>query len=487
MPVNDLTLVDRHGALAPALGRLSGHPVVGVDVERSDWDRYYRAAALVQVGAEGVVVLVDPLALDDLSPLEGFLSERRAVLHACENDLEPLAALGVRPPCVEDTAIAAAVLGYGTGLESLLSDVVGVELATDKAAMQRADWEARPLPEPMQSYAGADVADLPALWEALERRLADLGRLDWYRQEVEATLAQPPAEVRREWTRTKGAGRLDRGARARLEALWETREQLGRDTDTAPGRIATDKVLVDLAASPPRGVGELGRRGVRRQSVKRFGPALIAALAAPAGGVGGVRSERRRPATEQDRALAERLRSLRAERARQLAIDPGVLCPSRTLVQALLTDPRTPADLRDALGLRPWQWAQLGAAFCDALGLDGKGTPPPVTPAKEDKMTDVLNPDALHHGLDTLDGWTGTLEGIEKTYTFADFAEAMRFVRWVADLAEDMNHHPDIHVSWNRVTLSLVTHSAGGVTQRDLDMAARLDEIPHPGSDASAS
>lgn len=100
-------------------------------------------------------------------------------------------------------------------------------------------------------------------------------------------------------------------------------------------------------------------------------------------------------------------------------------------------------------------------------------------------MADVLNPDALHHGLDTLEGWAGTLDGIEKSYTFKDFAAAMRFVGWVADLAEDMNHHPDIHISWNRVTLTLVTHSAGGVTQADLDLAQRLDEIPSPDSGAS--
>lgn len=91
-------------------------------------------------------------------------------------------------------------------------------------------------------------------------------------------------------------------------------------------------------------------------------------------------------------------------------------------------------------------------------------------------MADVLNPDALHHGLATLDGWTGTVDRIAKTYTFADFAESMRFVNRVADLAEEANHHPDIHVSWNEVTLELVTHSEGGVTQNDLDLAAQIDQ-----------
>jgi 4a-hydroxytetrahydrobiopterin dehydratase len=90
-------------------------------------------------------------------------------------------------------------------------------------------------------------------------------------------------------------------------------------------------------------------------------------------------------------------------------------------------------------------------------------------------LADALEPDALHQSLAKLPGWGGTLEGIDKEYVFDDFAGAMRFVNEVADLAEAANHHPDITISWNRVRLTLVTHSAGGVTQADLDLAGRID------------
>lgn len=90
-------------------------------------------------------------------------------------------------------------------------------------------------------------------------------------------------------------------------------------------------------------------------------------------------------------------------------------------------------------------------------------------------MADVLNPDALHHGLDQLDGWAGDADGIQKVYEFGDFRQAMAFVNQVADIAEDANHHPDIAISWNTVMLTLVTHSAGGVTHADLDLATRVD------------
>ncbi|HLI53511.1 MAG TPA: 4a-hydroxytetrahydrobiopterin dehydratase [Acidimicrobiales bacterium] len=66
---------------------------------------------------------------------------------------------------------------------------------------------------------------------------------------------------------------------------------------------------------------------------------------------------------------------------------------------------------------------------------------------------------------------------IVREATFADFKEAMSFVNRVADLAEARNHHPDIAVSWNRVTLRLSTHSAGGITAADLELAAAIDGI----------
>ncbi|MGH8908285.1 MAG: 4a-hydroxytetrahydrobiopterin dehydratase [Egibacteraceae bacterium] len=93
-------------------------------------------------------------------------------------------------------------------------------------------------------------------------------------------------------------------------------------------------------------------------------------------------------------------------------------------------------------------------------------------------MADLLDPDALHHSLDGLPGWDGTTEQIAKTYRFADFAEAMRFTNHVAGIAETLNHHPDIHINWNRVTLEIASHAAGGVTQQCIDLAHHIDGKP---------
>ena len=91
-------------------------------------------------------------------------------------------------------------------------------------------------------------------------------------------------------------------------------------------------------------------------------------------------------------------------------------------------------------------------------------------------MAELLNPAEFHQGLEALDDWSGDRQkGIAKRFALDDFGEAMAFVNRVADIAEEMHHHPDISIRWNRVELTITSHSAGGVTQSCLDLAARVD------------
>jgi len=91
-------------------------------------------------------------------------------------------------------------------------------------------------------------------------------------------------------------------------------------------------------------------------------------------------------------------------------------------------------------------------------------------------MAERLSDAAIAAGVANL-AWTREGDELVKTVTKKDFAEAMQFVNGVADLAEKANHHPDISISWNKVTLRLSTHSAGGLTQKDLDLAGQIDKL----------
>ncbi len=74
-----------------------------------------------------------------------------------------------------------------------------------------------------------------------------------------------------------------------------------------------------------------------------------------------------------------------------------------------------------------------------------------------------------------LPGWTRKGEAVAKTYTFARFADGIAFVGKVAQMADAMDHHPDIDIRYTNVTFALSTHSAGGITQLDLDLAGKIE------------
>jgi 4a-hydroxytetrahydrobiopterin dehydratase len=78
--------------------------------------------------------------------------------------------------------------------------------------------------------------------------------------------------------------------------------------------------------------------------------------------------------------------------------------------------------------------------------------------------------------LAALPGWTRKADAIVRAFTFTAFAEGIRFVDRVAVLADAADHHPDIDIRWTTVTVALSTHSAGGLTAKDFDLAARIDE-----------
>ena len=89
----------------------------------------------------------------------------------------------------------------------------------------------------------------------------------------------------------------------------------------------------------------------------------------------------------------------------------------------------------------------------------------------------VLKDKELEKNLATLKGWTRQGVEIRKTVEQADFVHAIGFVNSVALLAERMNHHPDIDIRWNKVTLVLSTHSAGGITEFDIALAKEIDAL----------
>ena len=92
-------------------------------------------------------------------------------------------------------------------------------------------------------------------------------------------------------------------------------------------------------------------------------------------------------------------------------------------------------------------------------------------------MAEKLTQESIDAKLPELPEWSLSGGALQRTFKFDNFVDAMAFVNKVAELAEDAQHHPDILVRYSKVTLTLSTHDAGGITQKDFDLAAEVDRL----------
>jgi 4a-hydroxytetrahydrobiopterin dehydratase len=88
-----------------------------------------------------------------------------------------------------------------------------------------------------------------------------------------------------------------------------------------------------------------------------------------------------------------------------------------------------------------------------------------------------LSPDDAAAALKDLPLWSGGVDGIERTLELPSFRVAVEAISMIADVAEELDHHPDMDLRWTRVRVAVVTHSAGGLTELDLQLARRVDVL----------
>lgn len=357
-------------ALLALTTRLARAPRVALDTEAASFHRYTDRVYLIQVSSDHETALIDPLALPDLSPLGDLLANDRIeiVFHDADYDLRVLDRdYGFRARRIFDTRVAAQLLGEpAVGLAALLEKHFGVVL--DKK-LQRADWSTRPLTPEMIAYAAADTTYLPKLRDQMADRLTAMGRTAWAEEEFRylegVRWTAPPTQDG--WLRLKGAKVLPRRSQAVLRALHQWREQTARALDRAPFRVLQNEALLAVARALPRSQSELlGVRGLPPSSARRYGAQLLAAvdmgLADPLDSLPvPPRGARLRPEATQEARL-ERLKALRNQRANELGLEPGVLCPNGALQAVARLAPPTRAELESIDEIRRWQIAALGPA-----------------------------------------------------------------------------------------------------------------------------
>ena len=185
----------------------AGQGPVAVDAERASGFRYGQDAYLVQLRRDGVgTLLIDPVTCGPLTTeLAAVLDGPEWILHAADQDIPCLTALGLRSASLFDTELAARLLGrQHVGLGAVIEETLGLRLAKDHAA---ADWSTRPLPASWLIYAALDVELLIDLRDALAAELETDGKSQWAAQEFEHVRTRParPAKID-PWRKTPRAG-----------------------------------------------------------------------------------------------------------------------------------------------------------------------------------------------------------------------------------------------------------------------------------------
>ena len=92
-------------------------------------------------------------------------------------------------------------------------------------------------------------------------------------------------------------------------------------------------------------------------------------------------------------------------------------------------------------------------------------------------MADLLSDDEIQSRLSELEGWEREGDAITKTFERGDFVGSVEFVKALVAPAEGMNHHPDLEISWDKVTVSITNHAAGGLTAADFELAGKIDAL----------
>ena len=270
--------------------RASEHGRLAIDTEFVSERRYQALLCLAQVAVPdpdspgGVRTdVLDPLAGElDTAPLARALADPRVevVVHAGRQDIALLRrSWRTEVTCVFDTQVAAGFLGFGNqeGYESLVRKVMGVRLGGAEGFTR---WDRRPLTEEQIAYARDDARCLLALGEELERRLDEVGRLEWAREECRAVeRASDDRGAARAYERLPRLARLDPEGRAAARELAEWRERIAESMDRPPSFVLPDQALVELARRRPRDRSGLEHiRGLPPQTLHRRGNELVATI-----------------------------------------------------------------------------------------------------------------------------------------------------------------------------------------------------------------
>jgi ribonuclease D len=347
---------------------LSQADIIGVDLEADSLYHYFEKVCLLQISSESATFVLDPLALKDLSLLKSIFScsSIRKVFHGADYDIRSLYRdFQLEVHNLFDTQLACQFLGTGeTGLEAVLRARFQVKL---NKKFQRADWSRRPLPSAMVDYAASDGRYLIPLARLLEKDLKEKGRLSWVEEECQwlTRVRFPPASSAPLFLKVKGTSRLDPKDLFILESLLQFRETLAQKLDIPPFKVLGNETLLELALQKPSSLEEMkATKILSRKQIDRYGLHLLKEInrvvTLPYETLPVFRKQTKSYLPETVRSRVMVLKHWRERRAKDLAIDPGLLINNQAINTLAQINPSSLNAMKEVPGMKEWLIDQFG-------------------------------------------------------------------------------------------------------------------------------
>lgn len=275
--------IDNNKALADFCKSVEGSALCALDTEFLREKTYFSQLALIQLATEKEQACIDPLSIDDFSPLIGIFNNTDMVkiLHSPSQDLEIFYQnFNTLPEPLFDTQLAAAVLGFASqiGYADLVNRICGVQL---EKKYTRTEWTKRPLSDGELNYAMDDVRYLIKIYRDLTSQLKNRNRLSWIQVDFKKMSDKSTyrLDMGKLWMRLKGVQRLKGAALNNADQLCRWREQKAIDRNRPRRWIMKDEDIVDIARLRPSTHHQLTQIGsLSNDYVGKNGDAILKAL-----------------------------------------------------------------------------------------------------------------------------------------------------------------------------------------------------------------
>ena len=339
---------------------------LALDTEFLREKTYYPKFCLLQIATPEWVVCVDPLAIEDLTPLFDAIYNPKIikVFHSCRQDLEIFYQItGKIPMPVFDTQIAAPLLGIqeNPGYAMLVSTFLNINLSK---AYTRTDWSLRPLSAEQLQYAADDVIYLCQIYEIMRIKLTDLQRFDWLADDFKFLNNPDIYDIKPEnsWLKIKGKNKLTGKQLSIIQALTKWREQQAKTDNKPRNWLIRDDLLIELAKLQPITVRELANiRNINDRLVRTHGKLLCQLISdARENPVSPLKDKKGSfKKTQQQEAILDVLTAIVRVRAEENSLNPTILASRKELEKLLFNE--------DCQLLKGWRFGMIGRELQELL------------------------------------------------------------------------------------------------------------------------